>query len=157
MRMQWCETETMNIRSVRSWRGDIGWRSGSACTANELPRVECPDYARWREGFDAAGLTLIFPEGFMNNPASIFGHTLLRVDARGEDGGQDVLGWAVDFTARSGGELLILYMAKGVFGFYPGLFGIRPYYQQLKRYADWENRDIWEYRLNVDQGGLDCS
>jgi uncharacterized protein DUF4105 len=122
---------------------------------NELPRVECPDYDQWRQGFDAAGLTLIFPEGFMNNPASIFGHTLLRVDSRGEDGGQDVLGWAVDFTAKSGNEFLILYMAKGVFGFYPGLFGIRPYYEQLKRYADWENRNIWEYRLNVDRGGLD--
>jgi hypothetical protein len=122
---------------------------------NELPRVECPDYERWRQGFDAAGLTLIFPEGFMNNPASIFGHTLLRVDARGDDGGQELLGWAIDFTARSGGEVLPLYMAKGVFGFYPGLFGIRPYYQQLKRYADWENRDIWEYRLDVDAGGLD--
>jgi hypothetical protein len=121
----------------------------------ELPRVECPDYARWRQGFDAAGLTLIFPEGFMNNPASIFGHTLLRIDAMGDDGGEDLLGWAVDFTARSGQEFLPLYMAKGVFGFYPGLFGIRPYYQQLKRYADWENRDIWEYRLDVDPGGLD--
>ena len=122
---------------------------------DELPRVECPDYDRWRQGFDAAGLTLIFPEGFMNNPASIFGHTLLRVDARGDDAGQDLLGWAIDFTAKAGGESLPLYMAKGVFGFYPGVFGIRPYYQQLKLYADWENRDIWEYRLNVDPAGLD--
>ena len=122
---------------------------------SELPRVECTDYDRWRQGIDAAGLTLIFPEGFLNNPASIFGHTLLRVDAGNDDGGEDLLGWAVDFTAKAGGEFLPLYMAKGVFGFYPGLFGVRPYYQQLKRYADWENRDIWEYRLNVDQAGLD--
>lgn len=122
----------------------------------ELLPVECPDYDRWRRGLDAAGLTLIFPEGFMNNPASIFGHTLLRIDVGGGDGaGDDLLGWAVDFTARSGGEFLPLYMAKGVFGFYPGVFGIRPYYQQLKRYAEWENRDIWEYRLNVDPEELD--
>ena len=109
----------------------------------------------WRQGIDAAGLTLIFPEGFMNNPASIFGHTLLRVDAKGDDAGHDLLGWAIDFTAKAGDESLPLYMAKGVFGFYPGVFGLRPYYQQLKLYADWENRDIWEYRLKVDPAGLD--
>jgi hypothetical protein len=99
-------------------------------------------------------LTLIFPEGFMNNPASIFGHTLLRVDAGSDDGREDLLGWAVDFTAKAGDELLPLYMAKGVFGFFPGLFG-SPYYQQLKRYADW-NRDIWEYRLDVDRLAWTC-
>jgi hypothetical protein len=41
-----------------------------------------------------------------------------------------------------------------VLGSYPAFFGLRPYYQQLKRYADWENRDIWEYRLDVDEDQL---
>jgi hypothetical protein len=60
--------------------------------AKDLPYVECPGYERWRSGLDAHGLTLIFPEAFMNNPASMFGHTLLRVDASTEEGAEELLG-----------------------------------------------------------------
>jgi hypothetical protein len=123
--------------------------------ANDLPHVECTDYERWRAGLDARGLTLIFPEAFMNNPASMFGHTLLRIDASTEGGAEELLGSAVDFTANAAGDLGPLYLAKGLLGLYPGHFGVRPYYEQLKRYSDWENRDIWEYRLRVDPEALD--
>jgi hypothetical protein len=114
-----------------------------------LPTVACPKYENWRAGLDAQGLTLIFPEGFMDNPASIFGHTLLRIDVTREGGPEEMLGYAIDFTADTGDDGGIVYLAKGVLGSYPAFFGLRPYYQQLKRYADWENRDIWEYRLDV--------
>jgi hypothetical protein len=120
-----------------------------------LPRVDCSAFERWRADLDARGLTLIFPEGFMNNPASIFGHTLLRIDVTSQGGAEEILGWAVDFTARTADDPVVVYMARGVAGYYPASFGVRPYYQQLKRYSDWENRDIWEYRLDVDQTQLD--
>jgi hypothetical protein len=120
-----------------------------------LPTVACPKYESWRAGLDAQGLTLVFPEGFMDNPASIFGHTLLRIDVTREGGPEEMLGYAIDFTADTGDDGGIVYMARGVLGSYPAFFGLRPYYQQLKRYADWENRDIWEYRLDVDEDQLD--
>ncbi len=117
-------------------------------------REPCPQFEAWRQGLGATGVSLIYPEGFMNNPASMFGHTLLRLDAQGEAG--DVLGYAVDFTGQIGddGENL-LYLLKGVFGLYGGRFGINPYYEQLRRYAEWENRDIYEYRLDFDESELD--
>lgn len=121
----------------------------------DLPAIECPSYERWRADLDARGLTLIFPEGFMNNPASIFGHTLLRIDVAQKAGPEEVLGWAVDFTARTEDDPVLVYMARGVLGSYPASFGVRPYYEQLKRYSDWENRDIWEYRLDIDAEQLD--
>jgi len=123
--------------------------------ANLLPRVACPEYEEWRAALDAKGLTLIFPEGFMNNPASIFGHTLLRVDASRGSGSDEILGYAIDFTAETGDDDGLVYIAKGTAGFYPAFFNLRPYYQQLKHYSDWENRDIWEYRLDVDQDQVD--
>jgi hypothetical protein len=123
--------------------------------ADALPTIACPEYEQWRTALDARGLTLIFPEGFMNNPASIFGHTLLRVDASQESRHDEILGYAIDFTAETGDDGGFTYIAKGTTGFYPAFFNLRPYYQQLKRYADWENRDIWEYRLSVDQEQVD--
>ena len=120
-----------------------------------FPSVDCEGYERWRDSLGARGLTLVFVEGFMNNPASVFGHTLLRIDVAGDAESEEILGWAVDFTAQTGDDGGVVYMAKGVTGRYPAFFGVRPYYQQLKRYSDWENRDIWEYRLNVDEGQLE--
>jgi len=117
--------------------------------------LACPHYERWREGLDAAGLTLIFPEGFMSNPASIFGHTLLRIDAERSNDRGDVLGYAVDFTANTGDDGALKYIVKGIGGAYPAVFGVNPYYEQLERYSDWENRDIWEYPLDVDSSELD--
>jgi hypothetical protein len=120
-----------------------------------LPPVHCEAYARWRGSLDVRGLTLVFVEGFMNNPASVFGHTLLRIDVASDSQPGEILGWAVDFTAETGDDGGVVYMAKGVSGRYPAAFGVRPYYQQLKRYSDWENRDIWEYRLDVDESQLE--
>ncbi len=116
-----------------------------------LPPASCEAYERWRASLDVRGLTLVFVEGFMNNPASVFGHTLLRIDVAGAAEPEEILGWAVDFTAQTGDDDGVVYMAKGLTGRYPASFGVRPYYQQLKRYSDWENRDIWEYHLNLDE------
>ena len=75
-------------------------------------------------------------------------------DVERQDGPGDIAGWAVDFTAVTGDDGGFVYMARGVFGRYPGHFGVRPYYEQLKRYSDWENRNIWEYRLDVRDDGI---
>ena len=40
---------------------------------------------------------------------------------------------------------------KGLFGGYEGSFSVAPYYAQVKRYGDIENRDIWEYRLALSR------
>ena len=44
----------------------------------------------WREGIGGAAVSLIFPEAFLNSPASMFGHTLLRIDATAEESPRNV-------------------------------------------------------------------
>ncbi len=44
---------------------------------------------------------------------------------------------------------------KGLFGLYHGKFSIAPYYLKVKVYGDIENRDIWEYRLNLTEKEID--
>ncbi len=124
-------------------------------TASQMPRVACEHYQDWRTGLAATGLTLVYPEGFMNNPASMFGHTLLRIDIETDDRAEEILGYAVDFTGEPGQDRGPLFVFRGILGLYPGRFGVNPYYQQLRRYAEWENRDIWEYRLDIDEEELE--
>ncbi len=112
---------------------------------------DCPRFREWFAHFDPRSLTLVFPEAFMNNPASMFGHTLLRVDATGAGPEGDLLAWAINFAAHTGGEGGAAFAVKGILGRYPGYFSIAPYYQKVKEYGDWENRDLWEYELDFSR------
>jgi hypothetical protein len=115
-----------------------------------LPPRPCPELDAWLRDIGAVAVTLVFAESFMNNPASMFGHTLLRVDAVPPDtdvGRRDLLAYAVNFAADSGSDRGALYAVKGLTGAYPGFFSLEPYYDKVKRYGDWESRDLWEYRL----------
>jgi len=118
------------------------------------PQV-CALYDEWRSGLDASGVTLIFPEAYMNNPSSMFGHTLLRIDAGPPGRRQDLLAYGVNFSADTGDDGGVTFAWKGILGYYPGRFAIHPYYDIVKQYGDWESRDIWEYELTLEPADID--
>jgi hypothetical protein len=123
-----------------------------------LPHRPCPQLADWLRELGAVAVTLVFAESFMNNPASMFGHTLLRVDTVPPDADarrRDLLAYAVNFAAESGTDHGALYAVKGLTGAYPGFFSLEPYYEKVKRYGDWESRDLWEYRLGLAPGEVE--
>jgi hypothetical protein len=124
-----------------------------------LVRQPCRELATWRATLGAVrGVSLIFPEAYMNNPASMFGHTLLRIDAAPPEATEerrDLLAWAVNFAADVGGDLGVIFAAKGIAGAYPGYFSLWPYSEKVKEYGDWESRDIWEYRLGLHAGEVE--
>lgn len=112
-----------------------------------LPPVVCERFDRWYADFEVQSITLIFPSAFMNNPASMFGHTLLRVDQRGQTEQTRILAYTINFAADVPPDAGIAYPIRGIFGFYKGYFSTIPYYLKVQEYRDIENRDIWEYRL----------
>ena len=56
---------------------------------------------------------------------------------------------SIGFAAITEQEHGLRYAAKGIFGGYTGAFTAEPYYIQANRYGQLENRDIWEYPLNL--------
>ena len=122
---------------------------------SRLPPAPCPRFEEWFASFTPERLTLVFPEAFMNNPASMFGHTLLRVDATEDAGRRDLLAYAINYAAYTNGEAGALFAVKGIAGRYPGYFSIAPYYEKVKEYGDWENRDIWEYPLDFTRDEIE--
>ncbi len=114
--------------------------------------ARCPALEAWRRTLGDVEITLIFPESFLGNPASMFGHTLLRFDRAGaRAAGQldPLLGWALDYTGDSEGGTGPIYLIRGVFGGYDGRFSLAPYFEKIKFYGDWQDRDIWEYPLRM--------
>ena len=104
----------------------------------------------WRTScaINAERVTLIFPAAYLNNPSSMFGHTLLRLDRAGQDEHR-LLSYAVNYGAVTGNDNGLLFAVYGLTGVYPGTYPIKPYYQLVRQYTDFENRDIWEYQLNL--------
>lgn len=117
----------------------------------DLPAPDCAEYTAWFKDVSPHSAVLIFPAAYLNSPSSMFGHTLLRIDQADVQSNETaLLSYAVNFGAYiEGNDNSILYAWKGLMGGYPGLFAFVPYQEKLSEYRSLENRDLWEYRLNL--------
>lgn len=117
----------------------------------DLPVVDCKAFNQWFKDIAPDSTVLIFPAAYLNSPSSMFGHTLLRIDqADVQKNHTALLSYAINFGAYiEGMDNSILYAWKGLMGGYPGLFALVPYQEKLSEYRSLENRDLWEYRLNL--------
>ena len=109
----------------------------------------CERFRNWMEALNPQSITVIFPSAFMNNPMSMFGHTFFRMDRRDQTPQTRILAYTVNFSATVPENEGIMFAVKGIAGGYQGMFSSLPYYLKVKEYRDIENRDIWEYRLNL--------
>ncbi|RMJ04446.1 hypothetical protein DOQ08_01767 [Marinobacter litoralis] len=119
--------------------------------------VTCPAYEDWADTLNTEKVTLVFAASYLNSPSSMFGHTFLRLDPPQDDNETDLLlantiSYAAD-AAEHDSELLFAY--RGIFGGYPGITSIKPYYEMIRLYNDIEHRDLWEYTLNLSQAEVD--
>jgi uncharacterized protein DUF4105 len=120
-----------------------------------LPRQACRRFREWRDTLNPQGLTLIFPAASLNNPSSMYGHTLLRVDAKDQDEKTRLLAYAINYAANTDETNGVAFAINGLLGGYPGTFSIMPYYLKVREYSDMENRDVWEYELNLSPAEID--
>jgi len=120
-----------------------------------LPEVPCRRFEKWREEMHPGRITLVFPAAYLNNPASMFGHTLLRVDRPGDEAKTPLLAYTINYAADTRQQKGFEYAFKGLFGDYRGRFSIAPYYAAVKTYGDIENRDIWEFGLSLKPEEID--
>jgi len=114
-----------------------------------LPKADCRRLEGWLEKLNPRRITLVFASYYMNNPASMFGHTLLRIDKKGSGPDRNLLNYGVNYAATPDTENALLYALKGLFGFFKGSFSIFPYYTKVQEYNHFESRDLWEYELKL--------
>ncbi len=114
----------------------------------------CPDLTDWIERLGADRAHLVFVGAFSGNPASILGHTFLRLSNSARENtereGIDLLSYAVGFTAHGRpGDNRMTYMLKGLTGGYPGFYEIEPHYMKVGLYNNSESRDLWDLPLKL--------
>lgn len=121
---------------------------------SKLPKVACPELEQYVRRLRPRAIVLVFSSYFLNNPASAFGHTFLRVSkAKSETGreGLTLLDYGIDFSATVDTDNDLLYAFKGLMGLFRGDFHRIPFYYKVREYNDFESRDLWEYELNLTQ------
>ena len=116
-----------------------------------LPLRECKRFEEWHSALNAKSLSVVFASAYLNNPSSMYGHTLLRIDAKDQDERTRLLAYTVSIAANTNETNGITFAVKGLLGGYPGTFSVLPYYIKVREYSDLENRDLWEYELALSQ------
>lgn len=119
----------------------------------KFPQVSCPDYENWRKGLQVESLSLVFASSYPNNPASMFGHTFLRLNTT--NGSNPLLDYAINFAATTGEDGGVEFAFLGLLGGYEGHYSLAPYFIKVNEYNNSEARDLWEYPLTIGKESID--
>ncbi len=114
----------------------------------------CPEYSRWLATMRPGSATLVFASAHINAPASMFGHTLLRINRR-DLPDKVLLSNIVNYAGVPTTENPVLYTLLGLTGGFIGVFQAMPYYVKVQEYANFDKRDLWEYDLALTDEELE--
>ena len=124
------------------------WLRGQLGNPKIYPEVKCPGVKQYLDSVSADSVSLVFASYFLSSPASMFGHTLIKLNSK-KRGGMELLDWIINFGAHTGRSSGVIDIWKGLTGGYPGRIATVPYHIKVREYNDVESRDIWEYQLNL--------
>ncbi|WP_457643208.1 Lnb N-terminal periplasmic domain-containing protein [Persephonella sp.] len=109
---------------------------------------ECSKLEEYLKEVRPHSVSIVFSDYYINSPASMYGHTFLRIDPPFKS---SLLGYAVNYAANTDGAEGIAYYIKGLTGKYRGFFSIFPYYKKIFEYNHLESRNLWEYHLKLTE------
>lgn len=110
------------------------------------PYQKCPELEKLIKQYKPSKAVLVFPTAHINSPASMFGHTFLRID---DKSGLPLTANAINYAADTQETNGLVFAYQGLFGGYKGRYSVLTYYKKIKEYSNLERRDIWEYELNL--------
>jgi Domain of unknown function (DUF4105) len=101
----------------------------------------------------STGVGLVFSSYYPNNPGSLFGHTFLRFSKQPSENNKNsnLNDMGLNFSAYPTTNNNLLYVIYGLSGMFPGYFDMSPFYVKVQEYNHAENRDLWDYHLNLNE------
>ncbi len=115
---------------------------------NRFVPEQCRHFYRWSLLDQLDSLSLMLVSGYLGNPASVFGHTFLKLNVGGRS--TDLFDLSISYGALvPEDELIPLYIFRGLSGGYQAGFSDKYLYNEDQVYSHTEFRDIWEYKLNL--------
>lgn len=121
-----------------------------------FPSEPCIDFEEYKKKLDPAVVSVVFATSYPSNPASMFGHSFLKVSSKRNSGKLSLLDWSLNYAAMvPEDENPFAFAFFGLAGGYQGQFALVPYYTKIEEYGYSEGRDIWEYDLALNEEEVD--
>lgn len=153
--------QSNNIQVVCKYPARYYWLKSKLPMLN-IDLTACPNVPSAKQD-----ISLILVSNYLKNPASSFGHVLIKTSEQPfiphlydslnnqvvkNASSQDLLNQSYNFGARvPTNESSVLYAIKGLFGFYDSGFSRADFFKQDAVYSKHEQRDMWEYVLNLNE------
>tara|TARA_B100000686_G_C16790768_1_gene978543 strand:- start:1739 stop:3646 length:1908 start_codon:yes stop_codon:yes gene_type:complete len=115
-------------------------------------RDQCDNLEAWGFFEKTNSVSVLMVSGYLGNPASTFGHSLLKLNRESSPNVPSLSDLTVNFGATvPSQENPILYMFRGLTGGYEAGFLDKKFYTQDLVYSRTEFRDMWEFRLGLTE------
>jgi hypothetical protein len=115
----------------------------------DFPKVNCKSFNQYLNKTGAKNLKLVFVSENTSSPSSMMGHVFFKLS--GKDAHNIKREHAVSFFTVVDTVNIPALLVKSTITGMKGFFLLRPYKEQIDRYLKKENRNIWEYSLNLSE------
>ncbi len=124
---------------------------------DELPQIKCNKFIEWRHFLNSESLSLVYVSPSIDASGSIFGNTFLKINPpklrknvfNKDKNTLNARAISFDIDQSTAVQDDWFYTIKATFGKYPGKITVESYVNRVARYDNIENRDLWEYKLNL--------
>jgi len=116
-----------------------------------ISTIDCPGFREFSLDGQLDSVSLVYVTGYLGNPASYYGHMLVKLNSFDRNFAVDLNAPAVNFGAIiPENEDMISYVIKGIIGSYESGYTSRKYFYHAHNYGENELRDIWDYKLALN-------
>lgn len=114
-----------------------------------FPDVHCPEFEEYLRRAPAQEIHLIFVSENVSQPSSMMGHVFFKLS--GYDNNSNHVEHAISFYTIIDTINIPLLITKSTITGMKGVFSLLPYREQIKRYLETEDRNVWEYELGLPE------
>ena len=113
----------------------------------ELPIAACAEIQEFKDKAPFDDLSLVFATESTTQPASMMGHTFLKVSGANQAG--ETLAHAVSYYTDTNSINLPKELWESLVSGKKGIFSLTPYDWEIQKYVDKEHRNLWEYKIRT--------
>jgi len=147
----WSAEESNDTHARCRFPARYFWLSQHIALPEYTPQPsQCTRLSKWSLPGQVTSTSLFLVSGYLGNPASGFGHTLLKFNTDSQDDQAGLFDLTVNYGALvPENESTVRYIIYGIGGGYQAGFSDRYFYTQDLVYSRTEFRDVWDYQLRL--------
>lgn len=113
----------------------------------------CSLYTKFINESNVQSISVVLASGYLKNPASFYGHTFIKFNTKdrlNSSVSNDLNSLTLSYGAiETQNDSMPAYIVKSLVGGYDAAFRNVGFYKHEQNYTENENRDLWDYELNL--------